>query len=142
MDSAAAVLTMSISMPLPLSHDSAVEVRELSGPVQNLFCGSALKSPPAVRLVDVKEINDRFGHAEGARLLKTLGETAVGFLRRSDCLFRVGADEFLALLWPADDFTAQTVAEWVRRALEEAASERAAGMQLRDGHIQSCFKFS
>jgi hypothetical protein len=51
MESAAAVLTMSISMPLPLSLDSAVEVRELSGPVQNLFCGSALKSPPAVRLV-------------------------------------------------------------------------------------------
>lgn len=80
--------------------------------------------------------------AEGDRLLKTFGETAVGFLRRSDCLVRVGADEFLALLWLADEFTAQTVAEWLRRALEEAASERAAGMQLRDGHIQSCFKFS
>jgi GGDEF domain-containing protein len=118
-------------MASPLTLDSAVEIRELSGPVQSLFCGSALKCPPSFLLVDVsreaipassgqarekpqrstepiavldldldncKEINDRYGHAEGRRLLKTFGEAAVGFLRRSDCLARVGADEFLGLL--------------------------------------------
>ena len=63
--------------------------------------GSAL----ALVLVDVdhfKRINDRFGHAEGDRVLQALAQAVAQGLRASDAVFRIGGEEF-ALLMPGAD---------------------------------------
>lgn len=56
----------------------------------------------ALVLLDVdhfKAINDRFGHAEGDRVLQALARALVDGLRASDAVFRIGGEEF-ALLMP------------------------------------------
>ena len=45
-----------------------------------------------------KEINDRYGHEAGDRLLVTLAERMKGVLREGDTLARLGGDEFVLLL--------------------------------------------
>jgi diguanylate cyclase (GGDEF)-like protein/PAS domain S-box-containing protein len=53
-------------------------------------------------LNDLKPINDRFGHAEGDRALKVVGELLAGTFRASDVTGRVGGDEFCVLLTDGD----------------------------------------
>ena len=45
-----------------------------------------------------KQINDRFGHLEGNRLLRDIGETLRGSCREYDYVARMGGDEFVLLL--------------------------------------------
>ena len=48
---------------------------------------------------DFKQINDRYGHVAGDRILKTAIEFFVKRLRKYDVIFRYGGDEFI-LLFP------------------------------------------
>lgn len=45
-----------------------------------------------------KQINDRFGHAEGDRALRDFAELLKGTFRQADCYGRIGGDEFAVLL--------------------------------------------
>jgi diguanylate cyclase (GGDEF)-like protein len=59
----------------------------------------------AVVLVDVdgfKRLNDTFGHQHGDHVLRALADALSGALRRGDTLFRIGGDEFAALLVVSD----------------------------------------
>jgi diguanylate cyclase (GGDEF)-like protein len=47
---------------------------------------------------DFKQINDKFGHAEGDRLLQAIASVSVETLRRSDTIGRLGGDEFAVIL--------------------------------------------
>lgn len=49
-------------------------------------------------LDDFKDINDRFGHPTGDRVLSEVGHTLQATLRASDVIARVGGEEFAALL--------------------------------------------
>ncbi|KQN48958.1 GGDEF domain-containing protein [Rahnella rivi] len=49
-------------------------------------------------LNDFKEINDKFGHAEGDRALTVFAGILSGLLRETDVVGRLGGDEFVALL--------------------------------------------
>lgn len=88
------------------------------------------KETAAVLVFDLdnfKEINDRFGHAVGDRVLVAFGKTAARSIRSGDMLARIGGEEFAALLCPADRKTALAVAERIRSAFVEEAAFLAGG---------------
>jgi len=51
---------------------------------------------------DLKQINDRWGHAAGDLVLKTFGNRLGKAIRGSDLAVRIGGDEFVALLPECD----------------------------------------
>ncbi|MCP4133965.1 MAG: sensor domain-containing diguanylate cyclase [bacterium] len=59
-------------------------------------------------LNDFKTINDRFGHREGDSVLVEAGKELNRIVRNEDLVFRIGGDEFLALvkISPKDDLHA------------------------------------
>jgi len=66
---------------------------------------------------DFKAVNDKHGHSEGDRLLKTFGEAAERNLRETDLVARLGGDEFAILLPETDVGDAQIAIEKLRQAL-------------------------
>lgn len=70
--------------------------------------------PLAVLLIDLdgfKQVNDTHGHQAGDRLLREVAATLSDALRRGDELFRVGGDEFAAILRVQSEGEAMEVAE-------------------------------
>jgi diguanylate cyclase (GGDEF)-like protein len=70
----------------------------------------------AVVMLDLhqfKEVNDRYGHARGDLLLRTVATTLRKSLRTSDYAFRIGGDEFALLLVQSDKDQAATLANRV-----------------------------
>ena len=57
-----------------------------------------------------KEVNDRYGHARGDLLLRSVATTLRKSLRTSDYAFRIGGDEFALLLVQSDKNQAATLA--------------------------------
>jgi diguanylate cyclase (GGDEF)-like protein len=56
-------------------------------------------------LVDLdgfKRLNDTYGHQHGDQVLRAIAAALSGALRRGDTLFRIGGDEFAALLAVSD----------------------------------------
>jgi diguanylate cyclase (GGDEF)-like protein len=64
-----------------------------------------------------KQINDRFGHLEGDRLLREVGALLQASVRDSDLICRWGGEEFLLLLNHCDAEEAERVADALRRRL-------------------------
>jgi diguanylate cyclase (GGDEF)-like protein len=64
-----------------------------------------------------KAINDSLGHAAGDSVLQGLGELLRKRLRSSDRAFRLGGEEFLAVLYGADAQSGLRIAEELRRSL-------------------------
>lgn len=60
-----------------------------------------------IDLDDFKQINDRFGHLHGDRVLRAAGLAMRTCLRPSDVAFRFGGEEFVVLLPYADPSTAR-----------------------------------
>jgi diguanylate cyclase (GGDEF)-like protein len=67
-----------------------------------------------------KRINDKLGHAEGDRVLKTLVALIGQRMRKVDVLFRAGGEEFALLLTGARFPDALCVAEDIRRVVQDA----------------------
>lgn len=60
-----------------------------------------LKEGDVVALIDLdhfKSVNDRYGHAAGDRVLRTLGDYLRSVVRPPDEVFRLGGEEFLIVL--------------------------------------------
>ena len=78
--------------------------------------------PFSLIIVDVdnfKEINDRYGHVEGDRVLRSLAENLRHRLRDQDFLARYGGDEFVALLPSTAAAGAAELAEELRRRVRQ-----------------------
>ena len=61
---------------------------------------AAANAPVSLMIIDVdhfKDVNDRFGHLEGDRMLQKLVETVKEKLRPDDRVFRYGGEEFVLL---------------------------------------------
>jgi diguanylate cyclase (GGDEF)-like protein len=74
-------------------------------------------------LDNFKNINDRFGHRTGDRVLTLFSDCATQSLRPLDLLGRMGGDEFVALLPGVTPEIATGIAERVRDAFAGAAQE-------------------
>ncbi len=58
-----------------------------------------------------KQVNDRFGHPRGDRVLRDFADLAAGVVRSVDFVARIGGEEFLLVLVGADADTASNVAQ-------------------------------
>lgn len=80
----------------------------------------------AVVLCDIdffKERNDRLGHQEGDRALRTVAEALGSGLRRGDGLYRLGGDEFAALLAVRGEDEALVAAQRMRIAVAASGAD-------------------
>ncbi|MDX1625424.1 MAG: diguanylate cyclase [Wenzhouxiangellaceae bacterium] len=78
--------------------------------------------PVSLMMIDVdrfKAVNDRYGHAEGDRVLSEVSRTIRERLRGSDVFARFGGDEFAILLPDTDLEIARRLAERLRIAVSE-----------------------
>ncbi len=97
------------------------------------FDGALRKRAPYtvafIDLDDFKQINDRYGHDYGDRILGEVGENLVTRFRRSDLVVRWGGEEFLVLLPELDHARAAEVLDRVMApglaALENGQVQRA-----------------
>jgi diguanylate cyclase (GGDEF)-like protein len=73
----------------------------------------------ALDLDRFKSVNDTLGHPAGDRLLKLVAERLRNCMRELDVVFRVGGDEFIAVLHNADRQIAEQVAARMVEALQQ-----------------------
>jgi len=90
----------------------------------DLFNSSDKKQPISIILVDIdhfKKVNDNYGHLAGDYVLKEFVKIAKYNIRSGlDWIARYGGEEFLIVLLNSDENIAYTVAEKVRKAIENA----------------------
>jgi GGDEF domain-containing protein len=89
------------------------------------LAGSHRRPRTAVLLCDVdgfKALNDHFGHQHGDQVLRDVAVALGGALRRGDRLFRIGGDEFAALLAVGSDDEALEAGERLRAAVAPPTS--------------------
>lgn len=82
----------------------------------------------AVLMLDVdglKDINDRYGHSAGSRLLQGIAATIHSCIRRADIVARYGGDEFVILLANAGTAEARLAAGRIHAAVRKACIEHA-----------------
>lgn len=88
--------------------------------------------PLALALLDLdhfKQINDRWGHAAGDRILCDVSAAMSRALRQSDLAFRIGGEEFVLLLPDTDEFGAARVLQRLRVLLPKVARSRTGGVR-------------
>ena len=77
-------------------------------------------TPVGLALLDLdgfKSINDAHGHTAGDALLRQVSASISDTIRATDCVSRVGGDEFAVLLEQSDGVTAAQVVERIREAV-------------------------
>jgi diguanylate cyclase (GGDEF)-like protein len=95
------------------------------------------KRPLSLVLIDLdhfKQVNDRYGHAAGDRVLKSLARMLQQRLRLSDLIGRYGGEEFVVLMPDTDGPAALRVIDSIR--------ERFAQVQHRSGTAEFNVTFS
>jgi diguanylate cyclase (GGDEF)-like protein len=74
----------------------------------------------AVLMMDLdrfKQVNDRYGHADGDGVLRSIGATIMAELRTTDVVARYGGDEFVVIMPDTTVEQAESVAHRVVRAI-------------------------
>ena len=78
--------------------------------------------PLGLIMLDLKnfhEVNKRFGHLRGDRVLREVAEVIVGSVRASDTVIRYGSDEFVVVVPGATLEQARLTAARIRRRIKE-----------------------
>jgi diguanylate cyclase (GGDEF)-like protein len=90
-----------------------------------------------------KAINDTYGHDVGDQVLRRSSDAMQVNLRSSDAIFRIGGEEFLAVLLDVDDGMAFQLADGVRKGVEQSGDAPAvtvsAGLATHAGPGQLAF---
>ncbi|MFC4767355.1 sensor domain-containing diguanylate cyclase [Effusibacillus consociatus] len=80
--------------------------------------------PFSILMIDLdnfKQINDRYGHPVGDKVMRVVAQILQDTIRRADKVFRYGGEEFCIFLpWTAKE-QAEQVAERIRLSVEEAS---------------------
>ncbi|MDO8494137.1 MAG: GGDEF domain-containing protein [Deltaproteobacteria bacterium] len=78
--------------------------------------------PLSLLMIDAdhfKKYNDTYGHPKGDQVLKAIGKLLLGNLREVDTVARFGGEEFVILLPDTDKKGALSVAEKLRKLVEQ-----------------------
>jgi len=97
--------------------------------------------PIALVMVDIDdfyEVNDRFGHAEGDRVLSEIAKILMGEVRAHDLVVRYGGDEFLIVMAQTSKEEAEGVMRRLRRRLSSWDSGLA-GLRLSISFGVACW---
>jgi diguanylate cyclase len=95
-------------------------------PMFNKAAEVAMKynQPLSVMMIDadnLKEVNDKYGHKAGDKLIVSMANAIEDCLRTSDIICRYGGDEFLALLPQLPSSRAKETGERLRSAVENTS---------------------
>jgi len=92
-----------------------------------------VRRPLAILFADLdhfKQVNDRYGHDAGDRVLRAVSTRLTSVLRKNDVLARFGGEEFVVLLPGTESAEAMYLAERLRSAVQHHAFELDDGTQL------------
>lgn len=94
---------------------------------QRFFMASRrYNAPLSVIMLDIdffKRINDAYGHDVGDRAIQWIANTLSESMRESDCIARIGGEEFIVLLPNTEMDGAIQTAEKIRRAISSGKFE-------------------
>lgn len=83
-----------------------------------------------------KKINDEFGHPYGDEVIEKISNVVKKNIRASDQIFRIGGDEFLAIIRDATNVEAHKIASKIRHIVEGSCSSKTQGVTLSIGMCQ------
>ena len=92
-----------------------------------------LQQPMALLLIDLdhfKRINDTLGHSAGDEVLRSVSTCLRKSIRKGDQVFRCGGEEFVALIRPRANQTAEFVAERLRASIAQCMGANLASSGL------------
>ena len=76
-----------------------------------------------IDLDNFKQVNDGFGHSEGDKVLKVIGEIFLRSVRRTDIVGRMGGDEFAIVLPETNESGARLMLDNLRKELSKAMQQ-------------------
>ena len=82
------------------------------------LCGEVCDAETALLVIDIyrfKSINDTYGHDAGDRVLKRVAHALSASFRPTDCVCRIGGDEFAVLLFRFDTQQRHVLSEKIDR---------------------------
>lgn len=100
---------------------------------EELSKGRQGNEPLAVMVLDLdgfKQINDRYGHIEGNRVLRAVGNGLKSVCRKQDYVARMGGDEFVILLPGASPHAMEARTEQLRGVVSHVCREMFSGETL------------
>ncbi|WP_245960404.1 GGDEF domain-containing protein [Hydrogenivirga caldilitoris] len=111
-----------------------------------------------ILMVDIdyfKQVNDKYGHDVGDRVLKEIAQTIKNNVREADYVIRFGGEEIMVLLVDSQEGAAERVAEKIRQAVENRPIEVSGGVLKKtvsigvsefpkdcEGKFWQCVKFA
>jgi diguanylate cyclase (GGDEF)-like protein/PAS domain S-box-containing protein len=123
--------TQSIKDPLTGAFNRRYMIEQLSGAIQR--SGWVTASIVVIDIDHFKSINDKNGHVAGDTALLGVAGLARRLSRDSDLVFRLGGDEFMLYLPGVAHAGAVTIAERLRRAVEQSDLIKGAALTLSIG---------
>lgn len=78
-----------------------------------------------VDLDNFKQVNDRYGHEQGDRLLRDVAQAIKRNVKETDVPARIGGDEFVILCWNAGPEALRKVADRLHQRMQEVGSDYA-----------------
>ncbi len=121
------LLTLSLTDPVTQLPNRRFAVLALEREIRRSERASGSFALAALDIDHFKQVNDRYGHAEGDRVLSLLGKVGKQVLRGGDLLARLGGDEFLVLLPEISEEAAKIALERFRESFGQAV--HAAGVR-------------
>ncbi|MDF2619523.1 MAG: diguanylate cyclase [Xanthobacteraceae bacterium] len=121
-------LVLLVRERVELRYRSAAQRDELTGLLnrrgfmEEAVPASRKSGPAALMVLDLdrfKQVNDRFGHAAGDRVLALFAEVLLLELRPGDVAARIGGEEFAVLLPDVRPETARQIAERIRGSFRQ-----------------------